>query len=113
MQNCKAREVETGKLSAIAIAALDAEAQRTGGMDKRIRTIWRRELFEQQPGIKRLAVKGAETAHDPEDIFSAKGMSRRVRYGLARQALGNQFKKTARHQTDALQERANELLLGN
>src|ERR1039457_442993 len=81
-------------------------------MDEGIRTIRRRELFEQQSGIKGLAVQGAETAHDPDDIFSGKCMGGRARVWLARQALGNQFQEPARHQTSASQEPANEFLLG-
>jgi hypothetical protein len=66
-------------------------------MDEGIRTIRRRELFEQQSGIEGFAVQGAKTAHDPDDIFSAKSMGDRVRFGFSRQAPGNQFQEPTRH----------------
>jgi len=53
-----------------------------GGMNKRIRVIRQRDLFDQQSCIQELAV-GAETAHRAKDFFSTKGMGRRVRYSYS------------------------------
>ncbi|MCK9202329.1 MAG: hypothetical protein M0P42_14450 [Gallionella sp.] len=111
VQYGQTRQIELAQFAASAIAALDAEAQCTGGMDEGVRTIRRRELFEQQSGVKGLAVQGTEAAHGPDDIFSGKGMGGRVRLGCVRQVPGSEFQEPARHQTGAPQERLNELLL--
>jgi hypothetical protein len=74
-------------------AGMSTPAIYAGGMNEKIRVIRRRELFEQQSRLEGLAVQGAETAHHPKVLFSAKCMGERVRRRLARQALGNQFQE--------------------
>lgn len=111
IQNCQTWQVKLAQFIAGAIATLDAEAQRTGGVDKGIGTIGRRELLEQQSGIEGLAVQGAEAAHGPDNIFSGKYMGGRAPYRLARQALGNEFQEPAWHQTGTPQKRLTEFIL--